>query len=102
MSLIDRVIGRYVQKALAERGIGSSVYDALMKYVGKNTPAYIADNVESYITNGYLYTPTVYSIVSFIAQKAGSVPWMVYQVKDDNELKRYKSAAGQFYLKSAI
>ena len=47
MGLAERFLRPYIEKALAERGVGSSIYDALMKYVGKNTPAYIADNVES-------------------------------------------------------
>jgi HK97 family phage portal protein len=44
-----------------------------------------------YVKDGYLFNPIVYSIVSFIAQKASSIPWGVYEVKNDKALALYKS-----------
>jgi HK97 family phage portal protein len=62
------------------------------------------DNIESYITQGYLYNPTVYSIISFIAEKASSIPWGVYEVKSDKALNIYKSASHDLpqYKKQAV
>ena len=64
----------------------------MMKYVSGN-PVYMPDNVENYIKDGYLFNPLVYSIVSFIAQKASSIPWYVYEVKNEKALSLYKSAS---------
>lgn len=71
---------------------GSEFYDALLRNV-RNQPVYMADNIEAYVNDGYLFNPTVYAVVSFICQKAGSIPWGVYEVKDDKALQLYKSAS---------
>lgn len=72
------------------RSVGTQVYQELLRYV-QNRPAYPPDNIETYINDGYLFNPYVYSIVSFIAQKAGAIPWGVYEVKNDKALHLYKS-----------
>lgn len=97
MSLIDGLAGRlfkgYFQKLETNlrRSIGTEIYNEILKIVN-NRPVYPTENVESYINNGYLFNPIVYSIVSFIAQKAGAIPWGVYEVKNDKALRLYKSA----------
>ena len=71
---------------------GSEFYREMLKYVTGN-PVYMPDNIESYVQQGYLFNPTVYSVVSFIAQKAGAIPWSVYEVKQDKALQLYKAAS---------
>lgn len=73
------------------RSIGSEVVSEILKMV-RGRAVYPADSIETYIDRGYLYNPVVYSIVSFIAQKAGAIPWGVYEVKNDKALHSYKSA----------
>ena len=73
------------------RSIGSEVISEMLKMV-RGRAIYPPDNVETYIDKGYLFNPVVYSIVSFIAQKAGAIPWGVYEVKNDKALHSYKSA----------
>lgn len=71
---------------------GSDFYQALLKYVG-NSPVYMNDNVDTYINEGYLFNPNVYSIISFIAHKASTIPFGVYEVKDEKMLQLYKTAS---------
>lgn len=73
------------------RSIGSEVISEVLKMV-RGRAVYPADSIETYINKGYLFNPNVYSIVSFITQKAGSIPWGVYEVKNDKALHSYKSA----------
>ena len=73
------------------RSIGSEVYAEILKMV-QGRAIYPADTIETYIEKGYLFNPVVYSIVSFIAQKAGSIPWGTYEVKNEKALTSYKSA----------
>lgn len=93
MSLTDwlgrKFLGSYIQEI--RRSIGSEVMGEILKMV-KGKAVYPADTVENYINHGYLLNPIVYSIVSFIASKAGSIPWGAYEVKDDKALRSYKSA----------
>ena len=49
------------------------------------------NNQINYIRDGYQLSSAVYSIVSDIAMKAANIPLKAYEVKDDQELKKYKS-----------
>lgn len=94
MSIIGRLFKGTLTKIVQEniKMQGSNFIEALMRNV-HNQPVYMADNVEAYIKEGYLFNPTVYAVVSFIAQKAGSIPWGVYEVKNEKALSLYKSAS---------
>lgn len=50
------------------------------------------NNQIGYITNGYQLSAAVYSIVSFIAQKATAIPLKCYEIKADKELKAYEES----------
>lgn len=93
MSLTDwlgrKFLGSYIQEI--RRSIGSEVMGEILKMV-KGKAVYPADTIENYINHGYLFNPLVYSIVSFIAGKASSIPWGAYEIKDDKALRSYKSA----------
>jgi len=97
MGLIEglgqRIFKSYLAKLEGDirKSIGTEVNAKILETV-RNRPVYPPDNVESYINNGYLFNPIVYSVVSFIAQKAGSIPWGIYEVKNDKALRLYKSA----------
>lgn len=105
-SLTERVFKAHLtklQEDIVKKAVGSEFYQAMLRYV-ESRPVYMSDNIESYVNDGYLFNPTVYSIVSFIAQKAGSIPWGVYEVKDEKALQLYKSAGPktEHWKKSAI
>ena len=46
---------------------------------------------ETYINKGYMFNSTVYSIVNLIAKTASSIPFQIYEIKNQNELKKYKA-----------
>jgi HK97 family phage portal protein len=93
MGLIEALGKKLFKGYIADlrRSIGSEVISEILKMV-RGRAIYPPDNVETYIDKGYLFNPVVYSIVSFIAQKAGAIPWGVYEVKNDKALHSYKSA----------
>lgn len=107
MGLIDGLANRLFKGYLLKlendlrKSIGTEVYGKILETV-QNRAVYPPDNVETYINDGYLYNPIVYSIVSFIAQKAGAIPWGVYEVKNDKALHLYKSATRYDYNSKAI
>jgi len=93
MGLIEALGRRLFKSYITDlrRSIGSEVISEMLKMV-RGRAIYPPDNVETYIDKGYLFNPVVYSIVSFIAQKAGAIPWGVYEVKNDKALQLYKSS----------
>jgi HK97 family phage portal protein len=103
MAIKDSIFRSVFKKQINDlrKAIGSEMYAKLMQNLGGN-PVYIGDDMETYINDGYLFNPTVYSIVSFIAQKAGSIPWYVYEVKNEKALRLYKSASPHLGIKRSI
>lgn len=93
MGLIEALGKKLFKGYIADlrRSIGSEVISEILKMV-RGRAVYPPDSVDTYIDKGYLFNPVVYSIVSFIAQKAGAIPWGVYEVKNDKALHSYKSA----------
>ena len=93
MGLIEALGRRLFKGYIADlrRSIGSEVISEILKMV-RGRAVYPPDSVDTYIDKGYLFNPVVYSIVSFIAQKAGAIPWGVYEVKNNKALHSYKSA----------
>lgn len=83
------------------RTVGTQVYSELLRLI-QNRPAYPPDSTDTYINDGYLYNPLVYSIVSFITQKAGAIPWGVYEVKEEKALRLYKSSTKYDFNTKAI
>ncbi len=63
---------------------------AIYKYLGQSI-IWNPDNDDTYINKGYRYNSTIYSIVNLIAKTAATIPFNVYEVKNESELKRYKA-----------
>lgn len=70
-------------------------------YLGNNLISSI-DNDDTYINKGYRFNSTIYSIVNLLTKSASTVPFQVYEVKSDNELKRYKSMTSGLMNESTI
>lgn len=49
------------------------------------------DTTVQYIKKAYQLNADVYSIVSFIASKVATVPFVLYEIKDEKSLLRYKA-----------
>ncbi len=61
---------------------------------------------EAYVTEGYMGNSDVYAIVTFLARKAGSIPWYVYKMKPGEKaktsLERYKQLSKGLHNKGAF
>lgn len=105
MSIVSWILRKELNRLRSDivQSYGSDFYKAMLQNVS-NQPVYMPENIESYINLGYLFNPIVYSIVSFIAQKASTIPWGVYEVKNEKALNLYKSCSHDLpqFKKSAI
>lgn len=83
-------------------GFFSNLFNASKQKAQSNTPLsfpiigngginWLADNSQQYITNAYAGNPVIYSIVKQISEKMSAVPFYFYEVKDNKQLKRYKT-----------
>ena len=61
---------------------------------------------QAYVDDGYMGNSDVYSIVTFLARKAGSIPWYVYKMKPgekaNTSLERYKQLSKGLHNKGAF
>lgn len=71
------------------------------RYIGSNLIS-STENDDTYINKGYRFNSTIYSIVNLISKTASTIPFQIYEVKSDNELKRYKSLTSGFYDSSTL
>lgn len=60
------------------------------------------ENDEAYIKQGYQTNATVYSIIQLISKTASNVPFQIYEVKNQNDLKRYKALTSGVFDAGAI
>ena len=57
-------------------------------YIG-NTPVVLDDKPITYIKEGYMMNPDVYSVVNLRSRAAAAIPAMVLEVKDEKSAKQY-------------
>ncbi len=89
MGIIDRFVEGYMKRK------GLNPYPVNQpKIQGINSSILQQYGADSYISEGYLSNSDVYAIVSFLARKAGSIPWYVYKMKPgakaQTALQQYK------------
>lgn len=63
---------------------------AIYNYLGDKI-VWNPDKDDTYINKGYRYNSTIYSIVNLINKAASTIPFQVYEVQNNNDLKRYKA-----------
>jgi len=63
---------------------------AIYNYLG-DTIVWNPENDDTYINKGYRYNSTIYSIINLITKSATTIPFQIYEVQNQNDLKRYKS-----------
>jgi|TARA_R110002050_G_scaffold12441_3_gene40935 HK97 family phage portal protein len=84
LSRFQKLISKNFQQTNAE--FNKAIYN----YLG-NSIIWNPENDSTYIEKGYQYNTTIYSIVNLIAKTAATIPFQIYEIKNENELKRYKA-----------
>ncbi len=75
---------------IKQQGIsGEQVQRAIFQYLRGHAPIPIEDSPDGYISDAFSFNPDVYSVVSHILQAISSVPYVVYEVKDEKKAKEY-------------
>lgn len=70
-------------------------------YLGNNLISSVeGDN--TYIDKGYRFNSTIYSIVNLITKAASTVPFQIYEVKNESDLKRYKSLTSGTFTEGSV
>ena len=71
----------------------NQLYKQLYDMMGLNTHLN-ANELKTYINEGYVLNPHIYTVINKILKPASAVPFLVYEVKKDKqkEFKRYKAA----------
>ena len=87
MGILDRFKGA-IRKS--SQNTNEAFNKLVYRYIGNNLIS-SSENDDTYINKGYRFNSTVYSIVNLISKTAANIPFQIYEVKNENELKRYKS-----------
>ena len=88
MASIFSRFGNFVKKNFQNTNLDFN--KIIYNYLGQSI-IWNPENDDTYINKGYMFNSTVYSIVNLITKTACMIPFQVYEVKNENELKRYKS-----------
>lgn len=64
---------------------GNKFYEALLKFIGGAYTKYDADNI-TYIQQGFLLNPDVYSIVQAQGTKSASIPWKLIDGENEKDI----------------
>lgn len=72
-----------------DKRILNPIYQAFLGTIGQTPTAYDNDS-PTYIEQGFLYNPIVYSIVKQRSDKARAVPYYIKRVKDESARKELK------------
>jgi phage portal protein BeeE len=93
MGLFDNIRGLLTKNAQSTH---VDFNKAIYNFLGENLVTSL-ENDDSYINNGYRKNATVYSIINLINKAAQTIPFQVYEVQNQNDLKRYKAlTSGEF------
>lgn len=83
-SLLGKFLSRFVPSN--DKRITNPIYQAFLGTIGQTPTAY-DNNSQTYIEQGFLYNPIVYSIVKQRSDKARAVPYYIKRIKDDTARK---------------
>jgi len=86
-SILDRfknILSKNAQQSAVEYN------RALYNYLGQSI-IWNPESDDTYISQGYQKNSTIYSIVNIITKAASTIPIMVYEKTNENDLKRYKA-----------
>ena len=92
-SFLDRLRGLLVKN---NQSTHIDFNKAIYNYLGDSI-VWNPENDDTYINQGYRANSTIYSIVNLINKAASTIPLCIYEVRSENELKRYKSITSSGY-----
>ena len=92
MALLDWVFGeeRGVKKKAAAL-VESKPKEIILRFVGQGQVVWYQDDSQTLLKEGYLKNHVVFSIVDWIASKITVAPPILYEAKDEKQLRRYKT-----------
>ena len=61
------------------------------RYINKDININTIVNKSDYITKGYAYNASVYSVINMRANAAKGIPWLVYKIKNTQKLRQYNA-----------
>ena len=61
----------------------------LYRYINRDQPINKLVNMTDFITLGYMYNPTVFTVISWRAAAAKGIPWLVYKVTNKQKHRQY-------------
>ena len=89
MGLFDKVFASQVQKQVNEQ---LSLYNLnAFKFINDGSPIYLDDKAATYIDEGYLTVGSVFEAVNLIMKKVVASPPVVYEVKNEAKLQKYRN-----------
>jgi HK97 family phage portal protein len=90
-SLLERIFGGVTKNN--SQTTAEAFNKAIYNYLGESL-IWNPENDDSYINKGYRHNSTIYSIINLITKAATTVPFQVYEVQRQSDLKRYKALTG--------
>jgi len=90
-SLLQRITPGFIQRQLTKGWMPLGGGGMNESFIGVGAPTWMKTGKEFMIKEGMNMNPDLYSVVSFITMLAGQVPWVLYEVKDEKWLNRYKN-----------
>jgi len=63
----------------------------LYRYVNRDQNINPIVDKTDYITKGFAYNGTVYSVINLRANAAKGIPWLVYKIKNDQKFRAYRA-----------
>ena len=90
MSLVEKIKEFFFARKQENKTSGREVEFELFMGSVFNQDFLSSYKIKNLVDTSYRYNPLVYSIVSFITQKAAAIPWFVYKVKNEKAYRNYK------------
>jgi len=89
-NILTRITPGFIQRAVIKSWMPmDSGYSENM--VGSTGATWLGNAQDDMVKKGFMMNPDVYMIVSYITRLAAQIPWVLYEVKDNKWLNRYKN-----------
>lgn len=91
MNVFERILKAVTVSRSESNNDRTAFQRAVYQWLGKGQTVWDEETREQYIRKGYEYNPMLYSVVSFIAKKASSIPFYVKEIKPGEKPTRIES-----------